>query len=109
MEWAHETDVETLALAVGDVVRGAPMPWTQRRLARDLRCPVLVIHGDRDRVNPYRDGRTLARLTGGHLETVRGAGHAPQGRWPVQVNRALLDFLVPISERSREREPAALA
>jgi pimeloyl-ACP methyl ester carboxylesterase len=109
LEWGQGTDVETLALAVRDISRGVPKPWNQRRLARRLGCPVLVIHGDRDRVNPYRDGRTLARITGGRLETVRRGGHVTQGRWPVQVNLALRDFLVQARERDRAREPAAVA
>src|SRR5206468_148554 len=56
-------------------------------------CPVLVIHGTRDKINPYRDGKALARLSGGRLETVRRGGHIPPARKPVQVNLALRDFL----------------
>src|SRR5262249_36287074 len=55
--WMLETDPETLA---------ATVQWafhrdrrTLRALARNLDCPVLVIHGERDRVVPPRDGRAL--------------------------------------------------
>jgi pimeloyl-ACP methyl ester carboxylesterase len=75
-------------------------------MVRAVRCPTLVIHGDQDALCPYRDGRTLARLTGGRLETVRGSGHNPQARWPVQVNRALREFLAP-GIREREAQPLA--
>jgi predicted glycosyltransferase len=61
-------------------------------LAESLDVPVLVIHGDRDRVRPLRDGRALARLARGKLELVNGAGHFPHVRKPVQVNLALRDF-----------------
>jgi len=52
-----------------------------------------VIHGTKDRVTPYPDGKALARITGGRLETVEGAGHLPHARKPVQVNLALREFV----------------
>ena len=58
----------------------------------NLDCPVLVVHGDRDKITPPRDGRALARLGDGRLEVVHGAGHFPHARKPVQVNLALRDF-----------------
>jgi pimeloyl-ACP methyl ester carboxylesterase/predicted glycosyltransferase len=88
--WALDTDPETLiATAEGGVHHRRRV---LRGLAKDIDCPVLVIHGDRDKINPPRDGRALARLSGGRLEVVKGAGHFPHGRKPVQVNHALRDF-----------------
>jgi pimeloyl-ACP methyl ester carboxylesterase/predicted glycosyltransferase len=88
--WALDTDPETLiATAEGGVHHRRRV---LRGLAEDIDCPVLVIHGDRDKINPPRDGRALARLAGGQLEVVKGAGHFPHGRKPVQVNLALKDF-----------------
>jgi pimeloyl-ACP methyl ester carboxylesterase/predicted glycosyltransferase len=88
--WALDTDPETLiATARGEWFRDRP---TLRELARGLDCPVLVIHGSRDRIAPPRDGRALTRLAGGKLEVVRGAGHFPHARKPVQVNLALRDL-----------------
>jgi pimeloyl-ACP methyl ester carboxylesterase/predicted glycosyltransferase len=91
--WALETDPETLiATALGEWLRDRR---TLRGLARNLRgvdCPVLVVHGDRDKITPPRDGRALARLSGGALEVVKGGGHFPHARKPVQVNLALRDF-----------------
>ena len=52
----------------------------------------MVIHGDHDKIAPPRDGRALARLSDGRLEVVRGAGHFPHARKPVQVNLALREF-----------------
>ena len=61
--WALETDPETLiATARGEWLRDRR---TLRTLAEKLDCPVLVIHGDRDRITPLRDGRALARIGGG--------------------------------------------
>lgn len=53
---------------------------------------MLVIHGDRDRLTPLRDGRALARLAHGELKVLSGAGHFAHTRKPVPVNLALRDF-----------------
>jgi pimeloyl-ACP methyl ester carboxylesterase/predicted glycosyltransferase len=88
--WALDTDPETLvATARGEWLRNR---GSLRGLAQNLDCPVLVIHGDRDRITPFRDGKALARIAGGELEQVKGAGHFPHARKPVQVNLALRDF-----------------
>jgi pimeloyl-ACP methyl ester carboxylesterase len=88
--WALDSDPATLAAtALGEIHRDR---HTLRALARDLRCPVLVIHGDHDRITPFRDGRALARLARGRLEVVAGGGHFVHARKPVQVNLALREF-----------------
>ncbi len=88
--WALDTDPETLiATARGEWLHDRR---SLRALAENLDLPVLVIHGDRDRMTPLRDGRALARLARGKLELVSGAGHFPHVREPVQVNLALRDF-----------------
>jgi pimeloyl-ACP methyl ester carboxylesterase/predicted glycosyltransferase len=99
--WALETDPETL---IATVLGGSHRDRrTLRDLAQNLRCPVLVLQGDRDAITPPRDARALARLGRGRLEVVRGAGHFPHARRPVQVNLALREF----SEEAfgRERTP----
>jgi pimeloyl-ACP methyl ester carboxylesterase/predicted glycosyltransferase len=104
VEWALDTDPETLIATVrGEWLRDRT---TLRGLARNLECPVLVIHGDRDRITPLRDGQALARLGSGRLERVRGAGHLPHARKPVQVNLALRDFCEDTFARRRTpRDP----
>ena len=88
--WALDTDPETLiATAAGEINRDR---HTLRELAQNLDCPVLVIHGDRDKITPPRDGWALARFSDGRLEVVHGAGHFPHARKPVQVNLALREF-----------------
>jgi predicted glycosyltransferase len=99
--WALDTDPETLiATAEGGVHHRRRV---LRGLAKDIDCPVLVIHGDRDKITPYRDGRALARLGDGQLERVRDAGHFPHARKPVQVNLALRDFSENAFGRKRKR------
>ena len=90
VEWALDTDGDTLiATGGGDIHTGRR---TLRKLARGLDCPVLVVQGTRDKITPPRDGKALARLSGGELEIVERAGHFPQARKPVQVNLAMRDF-----------------
>jgi pimeloyl-ACP methyl ester carboxylesterase/predicted glycosyltransferase len=88
--WALDTDGETLAAtALGHVNRHRS---SLRELAQNLDCPVLVIYGDDDKITPPRDARALGRLSGAKREVIRGSGHLPHARKPVQVNLALRDF-----------------
>ena len=91
VDWGLETDAETLLLTedakdLGD--RDA-----QVRLAGSIRCPVLVIHGSDDRIIPHAVGEELARLSGGRLLTLEGAGHLPLAREPVRTNLAIRAFV----------------
>jgi pimeloyl-ACP methyl ester carboxylesterase/predicted glycosyltransferase len=91
VKWMLDSDPQTITATVGhgEFLRGRR---TLRRLARSLSFPVLVVHGDRDKISATRDGRALARLSGGQLEVVRGAGHMPHARKPVKFNLGLRDF-----------------
>jgi pimeloyl-ACP methyl ester carboxylesterase/predicted glycosyltransferase len=57
-----------------------------------ISTPVVLIHGDDDRVSPVKRSEILARLTGGELITVEGGGHIPNARDPVAVNLRLRDL-----------------
>ena len=92
--WSHDTDGATVAASTRGGQLAAPATrGDQTELARRVRCPVLVIHGTDDRIQPYSDGKALAKTTGGRLETVKGAGHLPHARKPVQVNLAIREFV----------------
>lgn len=99
IEWGLEIDAETLATSADAFIR-LGLLLKQRRRVRDIRCPVLVLHGDRDTVNPPVDGRVLARRSGGRFISISGAGHAPHARHPVRVNLELRAFV----ESCRTRE-----
>jgi pimeloyl-ACP methyl ester carboxylesterase/predicted glycosyltransferase len=62
-------------------------------LCRAVRCPVLVVHGNDDRITPWHRGARVAELTGGRLVTVDGGGHGTQARDPVLVNRLLRELV----------------
>jgi pimeloyl-ACP methyl ester carboxylesterase len=91
--WALETSPETLA----DTTRGIGVPRGEdfRAMCARVRCPTLVIHGDRDEIRPLAQGEALAEATGGELVTLEGAGHIPNSRDPVRLNLLLREFMSP--------------
>jgi predicted glycosyltransferase len=91
--WAHETSPEVLADATRGIDLGGRERWRSR--CSRVRCPTLVIHGERDQVRPHAQGAALATVTGGRLVTLEGGGHLANVRDPVKVNRLLRDFLCP--------------
>jgi pimeloyl-ACP methyl ester carboxylesterase/predicted glycosyltransferase len=60
---------------------------------RQVSCPTLMIHGSRDNCQSADRGRRAAELTGAEFLLIEGAGHLPQAREPVVVNRAIDGFL----------------
>jgi len=98
--WTLETDAETLITVEHGPFLWPPAGWVRgprdgRALpfARRVRCPALVIHGDDDRISQLAVAQRLAREVHAPLITIAGGGHAPQGRWPVLVNRHMRDFV----------------
>ncbi|GII00086.1 alpha/beta fold hydrolase [Planobispora takensis] len=87
--WGLETTGEVL---VAESLAERPDRDTVLDWCARLTCPLLVIHGDRDRVVPLQCGEALAELAGGRLEILDGGGHAPQARDPVRVNLLIGDF-----------------
>jgi predicted glycosyltransferase len=89
--WALETNPETV-LAYEDAPQGSSSKEETQQLLRQVRCPVLAIHGDQDRCLPVSWSERIAELTGADLLVVEGAGHCPHAREPVIVNHAIRDF-----------------
>jgi len=92
--WAMETDADVLTATT--LARFAASDEGEELYAR-VRCPALVIHGDRDEVVPYGKGVAVAKVIGAPLVTMEGAGHLPQGRDPVPVNLLIRDFVDALS------------
>jgi pimeloyl-ACP methyl ester carboxylesterase/UDP:flavonoid glycosyltransferase YjiC (YdhE family) len=90
--WGLQTDASTM-LATMD----APEPFDTLPLAeqavRDLRCPMLVIVGDQDKIVAPACSRRWAEITGADMLVIEDGGHAPAARHPVVVNEAVLRFL----------------
>ncbi len=96
--WGHEIDPRTLADTTAARLGCDGVTCTPAEdLCRQVRCPVVVVHGTDDRIRPHTVGVRLAELTGGSLVTVEGGGHGPQNRDPVFVNRLIRDVV----ERTR--------
>ncbi len=90
--WACESS-GPVQVAAHDTTCAADTPETVAALLADVRCPVLTIHGTHDYCQTFARGAHVARLAGGELLAMGGAGHVPPGRDPVAVNHAIADFV----------------
>jgi pimeloyl-ACP methyl ester carboxylesterase/predicted glycosyltransferase len=113
--WGLDTTAETLLLTVPAVAE--PGAADAEAICRQVRCPVLIVHGDQDGIVPYDIGVALARWTGGQMVTIHGGGHAPTLRDPVQVNLLIRNFAESLGHgtapsrtwtRARDRRKRAL-
>jgi len=90
-EWMGGTNAE-LQLFRED----APDSMTEEEgeaLCRTVRCPVLVVHGDRDACQPRARAERVAELTGATFVPMEGVGHVPNGREPVKVDLLIRNFV----------------
>lgn len=89
--WANETTPDVLALSVPnrELFPGTPAA----EAVASIRCPVLIIHGDRDQCDPISSSHALiqARPDWG-LITIEGGGHGIPAREPVRVNLEIARF-----------------
>ena len=87
--WACETNVDTLT----DTVLARFLPQDDgEAVYRQIRRPVLVVHGDRDAIVPYEKGKRVAEAVGAPLVTLAGSGHIPVARDPVAMNLLIRGF-----------------
>jgi pimeloyl-ACP methyl ester carboxylesterase/predicted glycosyltransferase len=92
IDWASGTTGPVLVKTVE--ARAIPPRFdVSEAMYRKIRCPVLVIHGDNDQIQPYERAKLVAELTGGELVTIPGGGHNPLGRFPAKCNALIVDFL----------------
>ncbi len=90
--WANETTGPVLAKTVD--ARSIPPAFDAGEgMYRRIKCPVLMIHGDDDQIQPYARAQVVAELTGAELVTIPGGGHNPLGRIPAKCNDLINDFL----------------
>ena len=92
IDWANETTGPVLARTVE--ARSIPPPFdVGEAMYRKIHCPVLMIHGDNDQIQPYARAQVVAELTGAELVTIPGGGHNLLGRFPAKCNALINDFL----------------
>jgi pimeloyl-ACP methyl ester carboxylesterase/predicted glycosyltransferase len=90
--WAGETTGPVLVKTVE--ARTIPPKYdVSENMYRKIRCPLLLIHGDNDQIQPHGRGEAVAAITGGELVTIEGGGHNPLGRHPAKCNTLIADFL----------------
>ncbi len=95
VSYALETTPQTLIATVDAPEFIATLTADDPQVAeiyRKIECPVLVIHGEHDKlVSPTR-GIAVAGVTGGRLVLVEGGGHLLWVRQPVKINLLLREF-----------------
>jgi pimeloyl-ACP methyl ester carboxylesterase/predicted glycosyltransferase len=92
IDWASDTTGPVLARTV-EARAIAPAVDVGEAMYRKIRCPMLLIHGDDDRIQPYARAQAVAEAAGAELVTLPGAGHNPLGRFPAKSNALIVDFL----------------
>ncbi len=90
--WANETSGATLVNTI-DARSVRPSFDVSEQMYRRITCPLLVIHGENDEIQPVGRAEAIAALTGAELVKISGGGHSPQTRYPAKVNTLILDFL----------------
>lgn len=110
VEWAAETTGDILVKTV-EARAFAPPFDVSEEMYRKVRCPMLLIHGDDDKIQPYARGQLVAELTGGELFTIPGGGHNVLARFPAKCNELINEFLdrklgIPAPGRSRPKPTA---
>jgi pimeloyl-ACP methyl ester carboxylesterase/predicted glycosyltransferase len=89
IEWGLATTPEVLVATVDE----SETP-DFADFARDVRCPVLIVHGTDDAIIPQAASEALhAAISGSHLVRFEGVGHGVVGRKPVKFNLLLHEFL----------------
>jgi pimeloyl-ACP methyl ester carboxylesterase/predicted glycosyltransferase len=95
--WGLETTADVLALTAE--ARGRTSKSDFEDVCRAVRCPVLIVHGDRDGIIPYPHGVALAELLGVGLVTIEGGGHLPSLGDPVRCNLLIREFVESLQVR----------
>ncbi len=91
--WALESTGEVLAAGEDGFDIDLPDRETVEAMCRSLTIPTLTIHGEHDICQHVDRGRAFAEITGGELIILEGAGHLTPAREPIEVNRAIRQFV----------------
>ena len=90
--WASDTTGPVLVKSVE--ARAIPPQFdVSEAMYRKIGCPMLIIHGDNDQIQPYARAKAVAEITGAEFVTIPGGGHNPLGRFPAKTNALIVDFL----------------
>jgi pimeloyl-ACP methyl ester carboxylesterase len=72
--------------------------WSLRDELPRMRCPALIIHGDRDEYGSTAFPETIRQLAGGptQMQVIEGCGHVPHRTHRALVLLLVADFLRPL-------------
>ena len=102
--WALETNGEVIALA-SESGPTLDLAAVEAGVA-EMTMPVLIIHGTGDRIQPSESSAVLhERIPHAELVMLEGAGHLPNGRYPVKINNLIKDFSDTVYGRTPESIP----
>ena len=96
---------QDLAAATRSVIAtaGHARGGAYRQAIRSITCPVLLLHGDRDRLVPVGVARAAARANPSwSLVVLSGVGHVPQLEAPQESAQAISDWLGSAGRRAAE-------
>lgn len=91
--WGMETDGETLAKTILARLEPSKTYDIGPDMFARIKCPLLLIHGEDDHVQPAGKSEVVAEITGAELILLPGVGHIPAGRFPAKINILIRDFL----------------
>ena len=91
--WANDTTGFVLAKTVeGRLI--PPSFDASEAMYRKIECPMLLIHGDDDRIQPHGRSEAVAKVVkDAELVILPGVGHNPLGRFPAKSNALIVEFL----------------
>lgn len=96
----HRYAARDFLAAARSLVRLLGGPRTLRSAMRDVRAPVLLVHGEHDRLVSLRVAEAVAAdHPAWRLEVARGVGHVPQLEVPEWTATAILEWLDRCVER----------
>jgi len=113
LEFARPGQLERLARYHGAKARWVLDAWIETWLSpafagwrldedlREVRCPTLAMHGDRDEYGSAQHPERIARLTNGPSRAVilEGCGHVPHREQPARVLAEVASFLASLDAR----------
>ncbi|HEX7263760.1 MAG TPA: alpha/beta fold hydrolase [Candidatus Dormibacteraeota bacterium] len=88
--YALDGRVETFLMDDGEPV--ADSVEEIEAVCAQVRCPVLVVHGDRDNCQPFDRAVRTAELTSAQRVVLPGSGHILVARRPVKANQLISEF-----------------
>ena len=90
--WASDTSGDVLVKTV-EARAIKPDFDISEAMYRKIHCPVLMIHGDNDQIQPHARAQFVSEVIGAEFITIAGGGHNPLGRVPAKANALISDFL----------------